>query len=916
VRNPQPNRFLGLVGAAALGLLAGGSRPAAGQAAAPPQPAAAKLLPAVTIHPTQVTAWRVLALDADGDGREELLYAGYAGGLFCQDAASNEVLWRTSVGGFPFCLKSADLDSDGAGEILVSSSSLDVYALTRSGGLLWKWRAPFPILSLDLATGGQAPPRIVAAGNGPDVFVLDPGGAVLTRNANSDSRSVVTVLAGNLAGDAAPEMLAMEQYGRFVVRSVPDADGCWKGGGYSRALRWGKSVALWNVDDDARAEVLYTRSRRQFAQSAFSYELNLSAIDDGGARIWEKNVPWGGGVSLIYADADAALIDCTGNGTNDAAVLLGSALCVVDRAGNVLYKGCCTKGMSFTHMAGAPRRDRLVLGSLVGCSDRSVYVLRFAERAADEFARLTPDHGSHRQLMRNLRQIHGRVLALPAAAGPAKRQYRITVSGRGIITNERLRELFPYNNVTFLGAYGGGKPAPEVAERFVAGDVKHAAMVSHGLKRGNRATHWPSLEKGELTEFFEMTGGRCVGISFAETSAFMMPIHEQTSQEYLREFMLPCMDLAVQHGKDIWLWEKQAWWAVIPARRIFREVFDARFQPRLIARTEESNSRCPELNLMARVGLYRTGIVREWGCNVIRDLWRSLSTFILEYDYSDPSGVLRQLVAYAAAGATDFRLQYEFGAADADGVYQLDARRDLDLVLETFVHLLGKGLLVAPRPEEITGLAPVVIRMHEPHQGMLRNTNGNVEDFAPNAEALNGLLSGYWWWAFRPVHPAYLASYALNVKTYGHDFVPETPYGLPVVVPHWTPEERLAWASRIIDTDGVHVLENGRKLTAAARKDEILKAFQEGAEGQLFRAQGLYCMARRQGENSYRVTLVDPGVFAPAPADRDVDLVIQPGRKPTRIVDVLTGETLTPSDSNAVRLRVPAGAFRLMDVEF
>jgi len=869
------------------------------------------------VHPTAATAWKAAVLDVDQDGKEEVLYAGYDGALVCQDTAGDQTLWRRSVEGLPFCLVIADLTNDGVPEILVSSSSLHLYAFAASGQPLWTYESTFPILSVAVAQEGAARvPCVVAVGNGPTGFLIDVHGVVRETFDISDRLSAVAVHAGDIAADAAPDVLVMNQYGRHTVQDLSGRKPHWNGGKYSRTARFGKAVALWDVDGDGKAEVLSVRCRRAFdrRRNMMTYSLEAHVEDNDGSLVWERSVPLPAGAEYTYVDAFAAAADCTGDGRAEAVVSLGPVLCVVGRDGDVLYCRRCLRDMAFTHLSASSAAGELVLGSMVGASDRSVYRLRFvasAKQDTDEFAALTPYHGNYQKIRANLREIHRAVLAAPAQTTP-QRRCRVTASGRATVSAERLQELFPYGNVRFISTYGGGAPPKTVAARFVSSGIEHSALISHGLKRGNRATHWPSPQ--QLAEYFRLTGPLCLSIGFAETSAFMMPSQDEKSVTYLKEFMLPCMDLAIQNGKDICLWEKQAWWAAVCARSEFGEIFAPRFWPYLTARTEESNSRCPELNLMARVGLYRAGVVREWGCNVIRDLWRTLSTFILEYDYNDPSAVLRQLVAYVAAGATDIRLQYDFGARDERGVYHLGADRDLDLVLETFLHMVGKGLLAPPAPGEIEGLSPVVLRLHEPHPGLLRNTDGNVEDFKPDPDARRGLLTGYWWWALCRTHPSYFASYVLNVRNYGHDFIPETPYGLPTVVPHWTPADKLSWATEIIDTDGVFVLENGHKRTAAESKEKILRLFEKRAERLAVRASAGYCMARRRTEDEFRVVVVDHGVFSPEPRDRAVTVRIAKGLQIDTATDVLTGQPLTIAAPDRLAVPLPAGAFRIIDV--
>jgi len=376
--------------------------------------------------------------------------------------------------------------------------------------------------------------------------------------------------------------------------------------------------------------------------------------------------------------------------------------------------------------------------------------------------------------------------------------------------------------------------------------------------------------------------------------------------------MIPTMDLCVKHRKDIYLWEKQAWWAVIPASKMYRSIFHKKYSRNIMARTEESNSRCPEINLMAMVGLYKCSLIKGWGVNIIPDQWRVYSPWILEYDFADPSAILRQLVAYASAGATDFRLQYDLGLKRKSGGWEFSSSIG-SLVLDTFIHMLGKGILVSPSPQEIEGISPLIISFHEPHRGVLWTAKGNVENFDIDEEAQDGLFSGYTWWGLRPTHPYYLPSYILKTRRYGHNFIPETPYGLPVIVPYWTPPEKLDWVKGTIETDGVYVLKKSQKLEASQSKEKILSKFCQYAEELIFRAEGIWCMGRKIRKNSYRIVLVDPGIFSPSPLDRKVKLRINKEYTLESAYDVIEERNLT-FRRNFVEVKIPAGTFKILDI--
>ena len=67
--------------------------------------------------------------DADGDGRNELFYATFQGQVGCVNPRNGQHLWQTLLSGFPFDLKTADLDADGTPEVLVASSDGALYVI-------------------------------------------------------------------------------------------------------------------------------------------------------------------------------------------------------------------------------------------------------------------------------------------------------------------------------------------------------------------------------------------------------------------------------------------------------------------------------------------------------------------------------------------------------------------------------------------------------------------------------------------------------------------------------------------------------------------------------------------------------------------------------------------------------------------
>ena len=105
------------------------------------------------------------------------------------------------------------------------------------------------------------------------------------------------------------------------------------------------------------------------------------------------------------------------------------------------------------------------------------------------------------------------------------------------------------------------------------------------------------------------------------------------------------------------------------------------------------------------------------------------------------------------------------------------------------------------------------------------------------------------------------------------------------------------------------VLVDGEKVSARAAKPTIIERFTAGAKQLPFTVENVYWMARRTGERVYRTVLVDPGYLTPS--DRQARLTVNAPHKLKSLRDALTGKALEPT----APIHVPAGAFRLLDIE-
>jgi hypothetical protein len=938
LRLRRPLAAAALVAPAAAVLLMGASQksptprppPGAGEIAA-------HVGPAARLEPIglETSAWRLVWTDLDADGREDLLYASYSGRVTRQDLAGGELgvaRWRHELGGFPHGLAARDLDGDGKQEVLAVSSAGPLDVLDAKGALRWRHANPagHPILAfaagrllskdqvhVAVAQGDQE-----TRGAAREIAFLDAAGRtarVLRYQDRGDPTPLRALAAGDVDGDGLDELLVVHRGRRFVLLDPRTGHPRWAKDQGSHFPTEGRLVDL---DGDGLAEALV----------AGHQEVHLVRPDGSG---WsEPAAP--GGPGRGHRVAQLAPFDLDGDGKLEIAVLHGAMLTVRDRDGQVRYADTSWDSF-FDAIAPPPERGgrTLLLGSVTG-ADRNLYRITFGAEGKDQIGDFMQPPGFRALLDANLHRIRDQVLAAPADPDTPRRTVWVEVTGGSPDRVEQIqpfakrlaqmRAAYPYENVRFFAyvAHREGSPPGmpvarllEMAKAYEELGIDHVLAVGHGFDvrmRPETVRAW--LERAPKT---------CIGISISElgvgrgllatehpTPGWPDPASAMQFPPYLA-FFGKLLDLAAEKGKPVLPMMKSNWWVYVPAAATTRKaLFSPERRRALIPWDEPSNQWAPENNLPARVGLWRAGLVPEWGFKIIDDQLQVNRDFF--YTPVDAHMTLRHSVAYAAAGATRLGIgKVDYLMRDQRGRFGLRVGAVPHtpyglLTRDTLIHLLGKGLLQIPARDEIVGLSPIVWRFAEPSPTFLRQSDPALRPRQPQPRPEPGLFTGVPW-PLAPTPPEYANRYLLGVERFGHAFVPRTPYGLPAIVPAWAPATADGFGARSFTTDGVALLEDGKRLGAAEARPRVLAAFEAAAQTLPVRASDCYWMATRRKDGTLRVTLVDPDLLEPR--DRQVELVAHAPIGSLR--DVLSGQPL-PFTGSRARIELPAGAFRIVDV--
>jgi poly-gamma-glutamate synthesis protein (capsule biosynthesis protein) len=200
-------------------------------------------------YPTQEMLWSVASADLEGDGAEEIIAASYDKYVYAL-GHDGRLLWRYRTGAPIYCLATGDLDGDGDMEVVVGGDDNRVHVLQTDGAPLWEWRTETRVTSLYVGdVDGDRTREVLAGGWDGQLWMLGVEGELRWQLESGEGLSSVQLV--DLEGDGRREVLAGHQDG---LVSLVDADGSvrwtYRTGGYVREL------AAEDIDGDAHGEII------------------------------------------------------------------------------------------------------------------------------------------------------------------------------------------------------------------------------------------------------------------------------------------------------------------------------------------------------------------------------------------------------------------------------------------------------------------------------------------------------------------------------------------------------------------------------------------------------------------------------------------------------------------------------------
>ncbi|MFC7293079.1 hypothetical protein [Hirschia litorea] len=369
-------------------------------------------------------------------------------------------------------------------------------------------------------------------------------------------------------------------------------------------------------------------------------------------------------------------------------------------------------------------------------------------------------------------------------------------------------------------------------------------------------------------------------------------------------------------GKNftIHLRTKHGFWFSDIYSHYWTRVMSGEFADVFVPSMEETTDKSMDLSLAARIGIWASGAVNDWGNRSARD---NPSYFRLRQHSHQmvPNHFLRQQIYAIASGAThqnNFPVDQEY----------------MSLLWE----LVAKGVLYVPKREELVSLNPVYLGMMPPNK-YVQNEAGNVKwitFFDAQAEAENPLvfshLNGTWPGA--PVTQWDFSNYAANVKERRYSFIPPYPNGMVMLAPLQYGNEDLP-RGKLVDhlhpmyknilkeypTDGQHYYapDLSEKYAANTYYTQVKSDIESLREHLPLTVTGnVGWVVAQMEEKKLRLTLVDGGYLNP---NTQVAHVKFRASMPTKMTDVLSGEVMDISENGEIDIQIPTGSFRFIDID-
>ncbi len=877
-------------------------------------------------------------------GVKDLVYATYRGDVHCLDLSSGQTRWSLACGDMPFSLESAPCGLAGEDVIFHATAAGDLNAIDSGGNILWTFHSVYPMYTSAAGRFDGDNYTVACGGIERKLFLLDTGGKIIAER--ELQFFCHRLAAGDFDGDGRDELFLMDGRGGAKMLRIEDNEfhTIWEHpiqlpDKYKNWENWGGThqslvVKAADIDGDGKDEILLG--------DAFHNRQTVAVVSGDGKLRWVcEPQDWYSRDRQWWEYFSTAFITPFPSATNpsdmEIASVAGGLVRIFSKDGELLSS--VESELGFSDICSDGRT--LYLGSTPH-GDETVYRIHLTDGWEDTVSRLKARGraGEIRQTLEDIRRrssasnrtvAEGRVYDVEQFRLPEdnvtasayekfvdslekvvpEQAFRHVVSGGRILENEPIKKHDgePFNIIRFEIDSPMGTQKPDEIVAIAQNIEKERIPTMFGI--GHNCNPKISLDTAE--RMLKAAPEYLVGFSTAED------VSAETIGDYIEQFIGPLCDLCLKHGgKQVMIKNKVLWWLDGPSMPVvYDNLFATERRNVIVAATEESNARWGETNLMGRLGMYYAGLVKGIKARVIRDMFAPNNFYVVEYPRSG-SPYLRMLVAHAVTGADSFQI---FISDKISGKNRRSETLEYNLLgrecAETFMHLLGKGYIFPPRPEQMANISSVGLIMHPPGEKWLVSGHNNHKPWVAqeDEETLNAVFPRlHCGWGFAPLPDFAFSKIAFHKKRVFDGQVPATPYGHVLMLPCHYDYKHIDVVKTWWHTDGIYLWsEDGDRMLGEEAGRALQKSFEDAKSDLLIQSSGddVFYQLIQESQDRYRLIAVDPGWMDPS--DRHVRFTINLSGR-WKVFDMLN-ETGMPINNQVLECTVPAGAFIILQLE-
>jgi len=885
--------------------------------------------------------WHLEPFPDKGDSR--MLLGSYQGEVGIFDRNTRQVDWIYQSESFIMDVEVADLEGDGSPEILFVHVGGALEVIDPRGNKLFDFHSKLPLYNVAVGNlSGDDRLEIAVGGIDRHVYVLDAAGTLVAKSEELE-RLVHQLAIGNLDDNSYDEILAIENRVtghifkleddglKSVLRkdmTVPEDYVNWEN---PRGKFYPFSLELIDLDGDGIDEIL--------GGDTFFNKQSVAVFDTRLEPKWiSERAPFfewvDGAQTEFYSTAFVRAEDINPEYPGKEIVAVaGGYLRIWAMDGTPL--GARNAQVGFTDLS-LHGKDLYLASSPNG--DDHIYRLRMDEQWKEHLSKIEY-RGHIKKIKDHTRELAKQVMAYQPKNNPSK-DYEIfngfssvETTPAGLEAYHReiawFNKKFPYDNLKVIKNLKVIEDSPPLMpngepwnlRRYKLDGINGVMTVEEILEKarwveenevptvfyiGHSCTPFITLETVE--QILKIAPNYCLGFRTAEDEQI------EVAPEYFEHYFGPLTELCLRYGyKKCTTKNKGIWWMSTPSvPEVYEAVFAGENRKVMVAATEDSNSRTPEMNLMGRGGLWQAGLVAGNDVSVHGDLF-SFNRF-QQWEYPKAGHpYLRLLVAHTTLGMTYSNSRIRDIYQEGDSLLFTPVGQEST---EIFYHMLGKGLVFSPDREAILGYSPLGVIVHRPPEVWLTDAhNGHSPERWEDLEIMHDAVfphNGSLWGMTNTSEHAFQRVIFHKERQFGYQ-VPATPYGLVAFVPEQADTNDVANISQWIHTDGIYVWKGaGPRYKGMEAAEFLQREFEQAAAGLPFRLRGhAFMQTVRVGPEQFRLYLVDPGWVDPA--DREVAVDIQL-KGSFRVRDILSGEKIA-SGNKRFEITVPAGLFRILEVE-